>query len=72
MDESEIIKAIFTQAGAVGAILLIGVMAMFKLYLMERNDRREAWREFNKLAKETNLTLQQLTLVLNSIKEHQK
>lgn len=69
MEQQKIMEAILTQAGVVGLILAIGVIAVYRLYMLERADRREAWKAYNELAKETNSTLLALTVVLNSVKE---
>lgn len=57
----------YVEAGGVCGLLLLACAALYKLFLMERADRREAWQAYNKLAKETNVVLGDLKVVLKEI-----
>lgn len=62
-------ETIRSEAGVVSFVLFLVNLALCGIYLLERKDRREAWKAYNELAKETNAVLSKLTITLEVIKE---
>ena len=59
----EVITTIFNQNGAICDLFVL-------LYLQERADRKEAWKNYNKLLKETNEVINKVVLAFELIKLH--
>lgn len=65
----EVGETLRTEAGIVAFTLFLVNIALGCIYFSERKDRREAWKAYNELAKETNAVLSKLTITLEVIKE---
>ena len=67
--ENQIVKAIFSEAGVVAALLLVSNIVWFKMYLMERKDRTAAWRANNDFKKEVIAAMKEVVPVLAILKD---
>jgi hypothetical protein len=66
--EIEIIETIILSKFAVLILLTIVCVSIYRLYTSEKLDRKDAWKSYNDLARETNKVLNDLSKVMEVIK----
>lgn len=71
-NEIDFLRVILSEYGLAMALSLIFSFVMFRLYLLERADRKAAWKAHNELVKESNEVLSKLTQALLIIQERLK
>lgn len=67
--EQTILNSLISDQDIVRLLLLLGIVAVARLYMMERSERRDAWNAYNTLAASTNEVLNKLGLTLEGLKE---
>lgn len=65
----ELARALLSQTGIVSVLLLVGNAVLFRLYTLERKDRKSAEADLALVSKTTTETLSKLQSTLELIKD---
>jgi len=58
-------EGIKNEAGIAAFILFLGNACFISIYLMERRDRKEAWKTYNEMSNLTNAAINRFSLAIS-------